>query len=113
MEDTYVNTQNLNMKRTYHLQGNKITASGVTNMTKEEMKEFILKKVEDSMPDKAETIRSSIDLLMSSGMMKIEGKEDTVYEMQGNNWPKTIDMTVSLSLMGQKIDINAHSTLRK
>lgn len=113
MEDTYVNTQNLNMKRTYHLQGNKIMANGETNMTKEQMKEFILKKVEDSMPDKAETIRSSIDLLMSSGMMKIEGKEDTVYELQSNNWPKTIDMTVSLSLLGQKIAINAHSTLKK
>lgn len=113
MTDTYVNTQKLKMKRTFHLQGNKITANGVSDLTDEEMKEFVIKKVEDNMPEKAEAVKSSIDLLMSPDLMKIDGKEDVVYDLLSSNWPSTIDMTVSLSLMGQKININSHSTLRK
>ncbi len=113
MTDTYVNTQNIKMKRTYHLQGKKITCNGVSNMTEEEMKEFILNKIKDSMPDKYESVSESIDMLMSSGLMKVDGKEDTVYELMYNNWPRTIDMTVSMKLMGQNITVKARSTLKK
>lgn len=112
MVDSYVNSSKIKMKRTYHITGNTITCNGVSNMTNEETKEFILKKVEDSMPDKLESIKNSIDMLMESGLMNIEGTEDTVYKLLNNKWPKTINMNVNMKIMGQKITINAQSTLR-
>lgn len=113
-QDTYVSTQNIPMKRTFFVTngGKTITTNSVSYMTNEETKAYILKQVEQTMPDQLETVRKSLDTMIASGMMKVEATEKVVYEMQDNGWMKSADMTSEINIMGQKIKIAAKVALK-
>jgi len=113
-QDTYVNTQKIKMKRMYFVakDGKTITTNSQSDMSKEELKEFIIKQVEENMPDQADMIKQNIDAVLSSGMLKIEGKEKAVYTLQDNGWLKSVDMTQELNLMGQAISLKAVMTVK-
>jgi len=113
-QDTYVSTQNIPMKRTFFVTngGKTITTNSVSYMTNEETKNYIIKQVEQTMPDQVETIRKSLDELIASGMMKVEATEKVVYEMQDNGWIRSADMTSEINIMGQKIKIASKVELK-
>ena len=113
-QDTYVNAQNIPMKRTFFVTngGKTITANSESYMTKEETKAYILKQVEQTMPDQVEAVRKSLDAMIAGGMMKVEAKEKVIYEMQDNGWMRSADMTSEINIMGQKIKIAAKVSLK-
>ena len=112
--DTYTNAQGLKLKRTYRvLSANKFTIKGVLDMTKEEKKDFILKKVEENSPDKLQLVKENIDMLIESGVFDIKGQEETTYELLSSKWVKAIDMTMTFIMMGQEIKTTAHVELAK
>lgn len=104
-QDTYTNLQKINMKRTYFVtkDGKGITTTSQSDMSKEELKKFIIKQVEENMPDQAEMIKQNIDVALQSGLLKIEAKEKAVYTMQDNGWIKSADTTQELNMVGQSI----------
>ena len=113
-QDTYTSNQKIPMKRMYFVakDGKTITTNSQSEMTKEELKKFIIKQVEDNMPNQAEMIKQNIDAVMESGMLKIEAKEKAVYTMQDNGWIKSVDMTQELNMMGQSMTQKAVMTLK-
>ena len=61
------------------------------------------------MPSQAEMIKQNIDMVMQSGMMKIEMTEDTTYELQDDGWVKSIKTVMNNKMMGK--DIRTVSTV--
>ena len=92
--------------------GKNITTNSSMNMTKEDMKEMIIKQVEQSAPDQAEMVKKNIDQLMDSGMLKIEMKEKATYELADDGWVKTLKVENTTESMGQSSTTTSVVTLK-
>ena len=89
-QDEFVNEQGMKMKRMYFVNGKKVTTNSSMNMSKDEMKAFIIKQVEQLAPEQAEMIKKNIDQVMATGMLKIDMKETANYELGDDGWVKTL-----------------------
>lgn len=101
MQEDYTADYGLKMKRMYFVNGNKITTNGSLNMSKDDMKQLIIKEVEKIMPSQADMVKENIDQLMDSGMAKIDSKETATYELQDDGWVKSILAETTNQMMGQ------------
>ncbi len=101
MQEDYTADYGLKMKRMYFVNGNKITTNGSLNMSKDDMKQHIIKEVEKIMPSQADMVKENIDQLMDSGMAKIDSKETATYELQDDGWVKSILSETTYQMMGQ------------
>lgn len=108
MQDDYTADYGLKMKRMYFVNGNMITTNGSLNMTKDEMKQLIIREVEKMMPAQADLVKENIDQLMDSGMLKLDSKETASYELQDDGWVKSIKVETTYEVVGQntKTEIN-------
>ena len=111
-QEEYVSKDGMKMKRMYFVQGKNIVANSTLNMTKDEMKEMIIKQVEKSAPDQAAMVKENIDQIMSSGMLKMDMKETATYELQDDGWVKSIKGESTTESMGQKIVKTSTITLK-
>jgi hypothetical protein len=96
----------------YFVQGQNIVANSTLNMTKDEMKEMIIKQVEKSAPDQAAMVKENIDQLMSTGMLKMDMKETATYELQADGWVKSIKNETTTETMGQQLVTKSTATLK-
>lgn len=111
MTDNYTNSVDIKMKRTYHVLGaNKFSTHAASNMSKEELKAFLIKN--DSQPDKLEEFKRDLDTLLESGSLNLEATEDNVFDFNANKWPRRIETKSHINLMGSETTISATSTLR-
>lgn len=101
MQEDYTADYGLRMKRMYFVNGNKIITNGSLNMSKDDMKQLIIKEVEKIMPSQADMVKENIDQLMDSGMAKIDSKETATYELQDDGWVKSILAETTYQMMGQ------------
>lgn len=111
-QEEYVSADGVKMKRMYFVNGKNITTNSSMNMTKEDMKEMIIKQVEQSAPDQAEMVKKNIDQLMDSGMLKIEMKEKATYELADDGWVKTLKVENTTESMGQSSTTTSVVTLK-
>ena len=111
-QEEFVNKEGIKMKRLYFVNGKSIIANSTINMTEDEIKQFIIKQVEQSAPDQAQMIKDNIDQLMKSGMLKMDFKESATYELQDDGWVKSIVVDSSTETMGQKVVSKSTVTLK-
>lgn len=111
-QEDYVNGEGIKMKRMYFVNGKNITTNSSMNMTKEDMKEMIIKQVEANAPDQAEMIKKNIDQVMESGMLKIEMKEKATYELADDGWVKALKVETTTESMGQNSTTTSVVTLK-
>ena len=111
-QEEYVSKDGMKMKRMYFVQGKNIVANSTLNMTKDEMKEMLIKMVEKSAPDQAAMVKENIDQIMSSGMLKMDMKETVTYELQDDGWVKSIKGESTTETMGQKVVTVSTITLK-
>ncbi len=111
-QDEFVNEQGMKMKRMYFVNGKKVTTNSSMNMSKDEIKAFIIKQVEQLAPEQAEMIKKNIDQVMATGMLKIDMKETANYEFADDGWVKTLKAEATTDTMGQQTKINTISTLK-
>jgi len=111
-QEDYVSKDGLKMRRMYFVQGQNIVANSTLNMTKDEMKEMIIKQVEKSAPDQAAMVKENIDQLMSTGMLKMDMKETATYELQADGWVKSIKNETTTETMGQQLVTKSTATLK-
>lgn len=97
--DSYENQLGLKMNRLFMVKGNQVKSSGSLNLSKDELKELILSQVPE---EQAEMIRQNIDMILNSGQIKGEMKEDATYEFLDNDWVSSITVEETADLMGQK-----------
>jgi len=111
-QEEFVNKDGIKMKRLYFVNGKTIIANSAINMTEEEMKQTIIKQVEQSAPDQVQMIKDNIDQLMKSGMLKMDYKESATYELQDDGWVKSIVVDTTTETMGQKVVSKSTVTLK-
>ena len=111
-QEEFVNKEGIKMKRLYFVNGKTIIANSTINMTEDEIKQFIIKQVEQSAPDQAQMIKDNIEQLMKSGMLKMDFKESATYELQDDGWVKSIVVDSSTETMGQKVVSKSTVTLK-
>ena len=72
------NEQGMKLKRMYFVVGKNIITNSTLDMTKDELKEFVLKQVEKVAPDQAEMVKQNIDVDATSlAMLRSEFPEMT------------------------------------
>jgi hypothetical protein len=101
MQDTYDNNM-VKLKRIWLVTGKKIGASAKTEMTRDDLKAYILKQVEMTAPQQLDMIKDNIDQLLSSGLLKLDVNEKSNYELGDDLWVKSLESTLENDMMGQK-----------
>lgn len=101
-QEEYVNEQNLKMKRTYFVTENSVVTNSCMNMTKDELKQLIIEKVGELMPEQADMIKQNIDKIMDSGLLKMDMKETATYLLQKDDWLKSVTIEMTNNTMGQQ-----------
>ena len=104
-QEEYTNEQGMKMKRMYLLMGTdgkKIRTSGTLNMTKDEMKQLFIDQIEATMPDQAEAVKQNIDMLMESGMLKMDITDTTDFTLRDDQWVQTLTTNAKSNTMGQE-----------
>ena len=109
--DTYTNDEGLKMKRMYFVSGNKVISNANLDMSKDEMKAFIISQIEKEAPEQAEAIKQNIDLVMSQ--LKVEMTEKYTFDLQDNKWPASITSEQSQDSMGQSMKATSVITLKQ
>lgn len=112
LQDEFVSKEGMKMKRMYFVNGKSIVANSMTNMTDDEMKEFVIKQVEKSAPEQAEMVKQNIDQVMATGMLKMNHQEKATYELQDDGWVKSITTDATTETMGQQVVTKATVTLK-
>lgn len=101
MQDTYENNM-VTLKRIWLVTGKKIGTSAKTEMSREELKDYILKQVEKTMPQQAAMIKDNIDTVLDSGLLKLDISAKASYELTDDLWVKSMETTMESDMMGQK-----------
>jgi len=97
----YYKNMGMKMKRRYEVKGTDIVTNSTMEMSKEEMKQFVIATAEKMAPAQAEMIRQNIDFVISSGMLKFEMNEHATYQLQDDGWVKSIKAETNSNMMGQ------------
>jgi len=110
MQETINNAQGMKMKRMYFVTGKSIIANSTLAMSKDELKEMIIKQVEEQAPEQAKMIKENIDMVM--GQMKFDASEKSTYVLGDNGWVKSIKTEMSQDILGQSVKSTAIVTLK-
>lgn len=114
MEEEFVNEQQMKMKRTYTLNADgSIQSVSTMNMGKDDMKKMIVSQVEKLMPSQAEMVKQNIDMMIDSGMMKMQMKENTTYTFTADKWVDTITSELNSETAGQKTSVRTTIKLKE
>lgn len=101
MEDKYDNNM-FNLKRIWLVTGKKIGASAKTDMSREELKAYVLSQIEKMAPQQASMVKDNIDQLLDSGLLKFDMSENSSYDLGDDHWVKSLESNMESNLMGQK-----------
>lgn len=110
-QDSFTNDDGMKMKRMYFMAGKKIISNATLDMSKDDLKEYIIKKIEEEAPEQAQMVKDNIDMLM--GQLKFDAIEKHTYEMQANGWPASITSEESKDSMGQSMKVSSVISLKK
>ena len=110
-QDSFTNDDGMKMKRMYFMAGKKIISNATLDMSKDDLKELIIKKIEEEAPEQAQMVKENIDMLM--GQLKFDASEKHTYEMQANGWPASITSEESKDSMGQSMKVSSVISLKK
>ena len=111
-QEEYVNEKGVKMKRMYFVNGKSIVTNGSANITKDELKAMIIEQVEKTMPAQAEIVKQNIDQLLSSGMLKVDIKETSTYEMGDDSWVKSVKTESNSEFVGTKTVVKSETVCK-
>lgn len=101
LQDEFKNGQGLNLKRTYTVNDDgTIQTTSTMDLSKEELKQLVIAQVEKLMPSQAETLKQNIDMVLNSGMMKMEIKENATFTLTADGWVNSITSELNSNTMG-------------
>lgn len=111
-QEEYISKDGLKMKRMYFVNGKSIVTNGSANITKDELKAMIIEQVEKTMPAQAEIVKQNIDQLLSSGMLKVDIKETSTYEMGDDSWVKSVKTESNSEFVGTKTVVKSETVCK-
>jgi hypothetical protein len=111
-QEEYVSEKGVKMKRIYFVNGKGIVTNGSANITKDELKAMIIEQVEKTMPAQAEIVKQNIDQLMSTGMLKVDIKETSTYELGDDMWVKSVKTESNSEFVGIKTIVKSETVCK-
>ena len=111
-QEEYVSEKGVKMKRIYFVNGKSIVTNGSANITKDELKAMIIEQVEKTMPAQAEIVKQNIDQLMSTGMLKVDIKETSTYELGDDMWVKSVKTESNSEFVGIKTIVKSETVCK-
>jgi len=111
MEDKYNNNM-VSLKRIWLVTGKVVGASAKADMSREELKTFILSQVEKMAPQQADMIKENIDQVLNTGLIKLDMSEKSNYELADDLWVKSMTNDMESNFMGQKSDTHTKIQLK-
>lgn len=111
MEDKY-NNNIVSLKRIWLVTGKVVGASAKADMSREELKTFILSQVEKMAPQQADMIKENIDQVLNTGLIKLDMSEKSNYELADDLWVKSMTNDMESNFMGQKSDTHTKIQLK-
>ena len=111
-QEDYVDEQDFKMRRMYFVNGRTITTNATMNMTRDELKSLIIKKIEKLAPAQLDMVKQNIDQVIDSGMLKFDSKDTSTYELQADGWVKSIKSESTIDTMGQQTKMTSSTTLK-
>ena len=111
-QEEYVNEKGVKMKRMYFVNGKSIVTNGSANITKDELKAMIIEQVEKTMPAQADIVKQNIDQLLSTGMLKVDIKETSTYEMGDDSWVKSVKTESNSEFVGTKTVVKSETVCK-
>lgn len=111
-QEEYINEKGVKMKRMYFVNGKSIVTNGSANITKDELKAMIIEQVEKTMPAQAEIVKQNIDQLLSTGMLKVDIKETSTYEMGDDSWVKSVKTESNSEFVGTKTVVKSETVCK-
>ena len=111
-QEEYINEKGVKMKRMYFVNGKSIVTNGSANITKDELKAMIIEQVEKTMPAQADIVKQNIDQLLSSGMLKVDIKETSTYEMGDDSWVKSVKTESNSEFVGTKTVVKSETVCK-
>ena len=93
------NEDGMKMKRMYFVTGKNIIANSTLDMTKDEVKDYIIAKITEQAPEQAEMVKQNIDAF--ADQMAPQASIKTTYVMQDNGWPESVKSEATQTMMGQ------------
>jgi len=111
-QEDYVDEQDFKMRRMYFVNGQTITTNATMNMTRDELKALVIKKIEKLAPAQLDMVKQNIDQVIDSGMLKFDSKDTSTYELQADGWVKSIKSESTIDTMGQQTKMTSSTTLK-
>lgn len=114
MQDEFVNAQGMNMKRTYTVNDDgSIQTSSTMDLSKEELKKLVIAQVEKLMPNQVDMLKQNFDMILGSGMIKMEIKDNSTFIMNSDKWVKSITSEVNSETIGVKNSVKITVRLKE
>ena len=114
MQDEFVNAQGMNMKRTYTVNDDgSIQTASTMDLSKEELKKLVIAQVEKLMPNQVDMIKQNFDMILGSGMIKMEIKDNSTFILNSDKWVKSITSEVNSETIGVKTSVKTTVRLKE
>jgi hypothetical protein len=114
MQDEFVNAQGMNMKRTYTVNDDgSIQTASTMDLSKEELKKLVIAQVEKLMPNQVDMIKQNFDMVLGSGMIKMEIKDNSTFTLNSDKWVKSITSEVNSETIGVKTSVKTTVRLKE
>ena len=101
MEDKYDNNM-VTLKRLWVVIGKKVSSLAKTDMSREELKAYVLSQVEKTTPQQAAMIKDNIDQVLDSGLLKLDVNEQASYELADDLGVKSLETKTESDIVSQK-----------
>lgn len=91
----------MKMKRQYTLNAKDIVVTLTPDMGDDELKAYIIQKMEQLMPDNVEMVKANIDMLLPQLKEQFGFTSQSTYELSDDGWVKSVKVESEQSMMGQ------------
>ena len=91
----------MKMKRQYTLNDKDIVVTLTPDMGDDELKAYIIQKMEQLMPDNVEMVKANIDMLLPQLKEQFGFTSQSTYELSDDGWVKSVKVESEQSMMGQ------------
>lgn len=103
--------QGMKMKRMYFVAGKNVITNATLDMSRDELKEFVINQVAQIAPDQKEMISQNIDMVL--GQMTFQMNVKHTYEFQDNGWVKSVRTEMTQDVMGQSAKQTSITALKE
>lgn len=92
--------------------GKTVKVNSKMNLSRDELKALVLEQVKKNAPDQYEMIAQNIEMVLSSGMVKMESNGNDTYTFNDKGWVEKIVSDTNQDIMGAKVSSTGEQVIK-